>query len=83
MILTDEERRKFAAWCRQLVLSNKAIIEQMGKLSMTPSLKEQMIKREKIEIVAAEVIAAKLESTETVNVVSSPMPRTEGAGGGA
>lgn len=80
MILNDDERKRFAAWCRQVATSNKAIIEQMKKL---PMISDQMIKRERIEMMAAEVIAVKLENTEIVNVVSGPMPSPEGSGGGA
>ncbi len=67
MILTNEERDKFAAWCRQDAASNKALIEQMEKLgtSLNPILRQK-----RAEVAAVEFVAGLLErtATETVTV---------------
>ena len=62
--LTDEERRKFAAWLMQEAHSNDVIIKQMEKL---PGL-ETGIKKYRLEAAAYLMIARRLESTEKMTI---------------
>lgn len=64
MILTDAERTRFAEWLRNEAASTKAIMEQAKKLNIG----EVMNRRWKIELLACEIIAAKLEQTESVTI---------------
>lgn len=60
MLLTKEEREKFSTWLKNEAASDRAIITQMEKL---PGM-EAVAKRYKLEVVAAELIARKLDSIE-------------------
>lgn len=64
MLLTDAERTKFAEWLRNEAASTKSIMEQAKKINVG----EAMNHRWKIELLACELIAAKLEQTESITI---------------
>lgn len=64
-ILTDEERKKFAAYLRENAASNEQLIEQMKELNLPCVVADAMIKQRRIEIMAEKVIAQMLERTES------------------
>lgn len=65
MLLTPEERDRFAAWLEREAETAKQIVEQMEKLGpMTAPL----VQREKAEAAAALLIARKLRSIESVSI---------------
>jgi len=65
MILTSEERTKFAAYLRQDAASDKMIFEQLKTVSphLTPLLQSKAR-----EIAAKEIVAQILESTEQADL---------------
>ena len=65
MLLTNDERQKFAQWLEILAASNKGIAEQAKALG---PVGEIIAKRELIEAAAAILIADKLRATETVSI---------------
>lgn len=64
MLLTDDERRKFAEWCRQEIQTNKILIEQAGKLTAV----EMITRRLQITTAALTVVAQMLETTESQTI---------------
>lgn len=60
LLLTQEERDRFAAWLENEAVSGKLIIEQMEKLGPYTA---QLVAREKAESNAALLIARKLRET--------------------
>ena len=60
--LTDEERRKFVAWLRQEIATDKILIEQAMKLG-DPG--QSMSRRLSIHAFAKEGVAKHLEDIET------------------
>ena len=64
MLLSDEDRKKFAEWCLLEQASNKAIIEQMEKMK----LPEVMLKAKRLEVVAVTVVHKMLTSGETQTI---------------
>lgn len=65
MVLTQQERDKFAAWLEREAESAKAIIEQLEKLGPHGAL---IAKKEKQEMTAALIIAAKLRSIQSETI---------------
>lgn len=66
MILTDEERTKFAQYCRSMADSARLIREQMEKSSLMPDgIREVMTKVERAKEVAYSLVARDLSSAET------------------
>lgn len=64
LLLTDQERIRFADWLRREVNSHREIIKQMEKLpSMAP-----VIEREKQRAAAKLLVAIELQSIETMTV---------------
>ncbi len=60
IILTKDEREKFAAWCRWEIESNKEIMEQMKKV---PSF-AMVLKMKQDQALACRDVARLLESIE-------------------
>jgi hypothetical protein len=60
MLLSAEDRTKFAKWCENEVASNKAIITQMQNMN----LPESLIKEKRIETAACAVVFKMLSSVE-------------------
>lgn len=61
IVLTKEERQKFAAWLHQEVATDKMLTEQMGKLGIGMAM---LIDRKKAEVAAKMFVAKLLESIE-------------------
>lgn len=65
MILTEEERNKFASYLEQDAKDGDAIEQQMANLGdYTDPIRKQI----RVESMAARVIAKKLRSTESMEV---------------
>ncbi len=64
MLLSAEDRAKFAAWCQQEVTSNKAILEQMKNMN----LPEALMKEKRIETAACAVVFKMLSTGETQTI---------------
>lgn len=62
ILLTDEERKKFAQYLRQDVESDQALIKQMEKMGGPVML--PIIKKHSIEAHAKIIVAKLLEATE-------------------
>jgi hypothetical protein len=62
MLLTQEERNRFATWLENEVVTSKAIVTQLEFLGPHAA---PLVAREKAEAAAAELIAHKLRSTES------------------
>lgn len=60
MILTNEERQKFIAYCDQVIESSRLIIEQMKKLPVSDTL----IGREKHKQLGYAIVSSDLKSME-------------------
>jgi hypothetical protein len=65
LLLTAQERDRFASWLEHEATVAKGLIEQMEKLGPHAAL---LVAREKAEAVAALVIARKLRATEGMNI---------------
>ncbi len=65
MLLTDEERRKFAEWLEQDAASCRAIADQLEKLG---PMHHAMANKERIDAIAEMLIAKKLRNTESFEV---------------
>lgn len=61
LLLTREERERFAAWCEREAESANGIIGEMEKMKNMPRV---LVEREKMEAAAALIIAKKLRSIE-------------------
>lgn len=61
MILTDEERNKFATYLEQLAASSDAIAKQADSMKMNVLAKNQ-----RIEAMSCTIVAKLLRSKETV-----------------
>lgn len=70
MLLSNEDRVKFAQWCEQEAHSNKIIIEQMEKMK----LPDAMIKPKRIEVMAVSVVHKMLTSGEQQTIGGSGEP---------
>lgn len=64
MLLTDEERKKFAEYLETDVMSSEALLRQMEKL---PGM-ETFAKKTRIEIAAMMMVAKRLRNTELVSI---------------
>lgn len=62
LLLTEQERERFAAWLEHEAATAKGLIEQMEKLGPAMAM---LIAREKAEAAAALVIARKLRATHS------------------
>lgn len=60
VILTQEERDKFATWCRQEAAADQALAEGAAKLGV-----EMLAKHKRAEAVAKLVVAKVLSSIDT------------------
>lgn len=58
--LSDEERRKVAAWLRQDADGDELMMEQMKKLNLEP-----LIRQKSVEVAAKRLVAKVLDSIET------------------
>lgn len=65
MILTDEERRKFAEYCEVQVQSAKAIVSQMEKLG---SLPEALVRIQRANMQAYAIVARDLRNMESQTI---------------
>jgi hypothetical protein len=65
LLLSDEERNRFASWLELEIESSKGMIEQFKKLGQ---IGEPLIKRETVEMQAALIIARKLRSIESFSI---------------
>jgi hypothetical protein len=65
MLLTDEERRKFAAYLKQNAESGRLIIEQFEKVGGVASM---LVAREKQKCAAYLIVARELDATESFTV---------------
>lgn len=64
LLLTDDERARFAAYLERTAADDEAMIAQMEKIKAP----EVLIKRTRTEALAAKIIAAKLRSIESVSI---------------
>lgn len=69
MLLTSEERDRFAAWLENEAATAKVLIEQMEKLGPHVA---PLVAREKAEAAAALLIARKLRATESMSIGPKP-----------
>ncbi len=76
MLLTDEERRRFAAWLLHDAESNKLLIEQFDKMGHNPAYK--VLKDMKVREYEAELIVAKMLSQTSSYTVGGPSSLTVG-----
>ena len=65
LLLTQQERDRFAAWLEHEAAVGKGLIEQMEKLGPHAG---PLVAREKAEAAAALLIARKLRSTEGMSI---------------
>jgi hypothetical protein len=65
LLLTAQERDRFASWLEHEATVGKGLIEQMEKLGPHAA---PLVVREKAEAAAALVIARKLRSTEGMSI---------------
>lgn len=65
LLLTDQERDRFASWLEHEATVGKGLIEQMEKLGPHAA---PLVAREKQEAAAALVIARKLRATEGMSI---------------
>ena len=65
LLLTQQERDRFAAWLEHEAAVGKGLIEQMEKLGPHAW---PLVAREKAEAAAALLIARKLRSTEGMSI---------------
>ena len=65
LLLTQQERDRFAAWLEHEAYVGKGLIEQMEKLGPHAA---PLVAREKAEAAAALLIARKLRSTEGMSI---------------
>jgi hypothetical protein len=69
MLLTDEERKKFAAYLRQDAMSNRLLAKQLATM---PSPTMKRLHDQKIaEATAEEMVAHILESTSSATISST------------
>lgn len=61
MLLTDQERERFAQWCRRYADSTQEIIDQLEKM---PTM-SGVVKQEKIKHLACSVVYTLLTNTES------------------
>lgn len=59
MLLTAEERRKFAEWCRQEIASNEALVKQGEAINLAP----EFVKVLRMKSAGCKIVADVLEST--------------------
>ena len=64
LLLTQEERDKFAAYLEREAVSADAIATQMEKSGLPPAVRDVSVKRYRMEAAAAAFVARKLRSTE-------------------
>jgi hypothetical protein len=64
MILTDQEREKFAAWCRQEAATNDQFAKQLAAMRGMDAI----AKRKRAETVALTFVASLLASIESVTL---------------
>lgn len=64
MILSDQERERFAAYLEEDARTNELLIQQLQKVPGTPELSEKL----RAESVACRVVAAKLRAVETQTI---------------
>lgn len=67
LLLTDEERNRFAEWLEREASTDKIFIEQSAKLGPHGAI---MVKKFTAEMHAALIIAAKLRSIESFSIGS-------------
>lgn len=68
MILSAEERRKFAQWLEQDIASTKAILKQMGSASLPTLALDGLTKQLMTEMLAEKIVLKKLASTESQTI---------------
>lgn len=64
MLLTDDERRRFAEYLEQDAASGEAILEQLAKL---PGM-DAIIRLTRAEVAASRIVAKKLRSTHSESI---------------
>jgi hypothetical protein len=65
LLLTPQERDKFATWLEHEAATAKGLVEQLEKLGSHTAL---IVAREKLEASAALVIARKLRATQSMSI---------------
>ena len=65
LLLTDQERDRFAAWLEHEAATEEGLIEQMEKLGPHFAL---VVQQKKLEANASLVIARKLRSTQSMSI---------------
>lgn len=63
-LLTDQEKRRFSDWLELQIYSGTQMVEQFEKLRVPPEL----IKRERVNIAAFQLVLRYINSGETVQV---------------
>jgi hypothetical protein len=69
LLLSTQERDRFAAWLEHEAATAKGLIEQMEKLGPHVA---PLVAREKAEAAAALLIARKLRATESMSIEGKP-----------
>lgn len=64
LLLSEQERERFAAWLEQEAATSEAVVEQMSKLTVP----QAFVDKERAEANAARIIARRLRATESVAV---------------
>jgi hypothetical protein len=65
LLLTDQERERFAAWLEHEAATENTLVAQMEKLGPSFAL---VIEQKKLEANASLVIARKLRSTQSMSI---------------
>lgn len=73
IVLTDQERDRFAAFCRQNAQSTAQIIKQMEAM---PGM-ELMVKKLAVEMKSYAIVAEHLEKTESQTLKGGPDEQAE------
>lgn len=66
LLLTDEERQRFAEWLEMEARSAAAMAQQLGKVG--PAVGEALSRKERLYAAAATLIARRLRETESFSV---------------
>jgi len=67
-MLTDAERRKVIAYCRRQVESAEGMMRQFEKLGIPDAVKGELVKNEKLKVLAYDFVARDLERMESMTI---------------
>jgi len=67
LLLDEMERERFSFWLRGQIAGSRGIIEQVQKNLVGPVL-EQVLRKERLELLAFEVVLRYISSGESVSI---------------